>query len=110
MLTSKLQKIALASLALGGVIMSSSCTSMVTEEQLAMLQDLRNQKASLSAEIKRVQDDTRSLQSELSRKKADADDCERKKKFVEDKLKNWPNVWPDYDPTKPSVKIEQRGN
>lgn len=107
MLKPKLQKIAIASLALGGVIMSSSCTSMVTDEQLVMLKDLRDQKASLSAEIKRVQDETRALQSELSRKKADAEDCEKKKKFVEDKLKNWPNVWPDYNPDKPTIKLEE---
>jgi len=108
MLTPNLRKLALGTLALGGILMSSSCTSMVTEQQLAMLKDLRNQKESLSAEIKRVQDDTRSLQSELSRKKADADECDRKKKFVEDKLRNWPNVWPDYNPNEQSIPTERR--
>lgn len=110
MLQLSLKKAALATLAVGAVIFASSCTSMVTEEQLIMLQDLRDQKASLSAEIKRVQDDTRALQSQLNAAKATADDCERRRKYVEDKLKNWPNSWPDFNPNELSAPNTRRTN
>jgi hypothetical protein len=38
------------------------------------------------------------LEGEIKSSQAVADDCNKRRKFVEDKLKNWPNVWPDYTP------------
>jgi uncharacterized protein YlxW (UPF0749 family) len=105
-----LKRIAVIAIGAAGLLAGTACTSMVTEQQLAMLQDLRDQKASLTAEIKRYQDDTRSLQSELQQKQANANDCEGRKKFVEDRLKDWPNVWPDFNPAEVNAPNTRRGN
>lgn len=77
---------------------ASSCTSMVTEEQLIMLRDLRTRQTNLQSELERVKSDTRALESELARAKSASDECDRKRKNLEAKLQDWPNVWPDYNP------------
>lgn len=73
----------------------TDCTSMITEEQLAMLQDLRRQEAQLTENIQTAKADLNKLKSELKSRESELNDCNDKTQFVKDKLSQWPNVWPD---------------
>jgi|SRR6056300_1361678 predicted nuclease with TOPRIM domain len=73
----------------------TDCTSMISEEQLAMLQDLRRQEAQLTEEIQTAKADLNKLKSELKSREVELNDCNDKTQFVKDKLSKWPNVWPD---------------
>jgi hypothetical protein len=71
---------------------------MITEEQKIMLTELRRKEVSLGDEITKINSANMKLEGEIKSSQAVADDCNKRRKFVEDKLKNWPNVWPDYTP------------
>lgn len=79
-------------------LLLTDCTPMITEEQKIMLTELRRKEVSLGDEITKVNSANSKLEGEIKSSQVVADDCNKKRKFVEDKLKNWPNVWPDYTP------------
>ena len=93
----------LSGIGIGSAILVSSflldsCTSMVTEEQLAKLDELRREEQSLRQQIAEKQDEKASLERELNARQAELDDCSKDKQFVQDKLAQWPDVWPDWKP------------
>ncbi|MFY8161230.1 MAG: hypothetical protein ACOVNU_07855 [Candidatus Kapaibacteriota bacterium] len=79
-------------------LLLTDCTPMITEEQKIMLTELRRKEVSLGDEITKINSANMKLEGEIKSSQAVADDCNKRRKFVEDKLKNWPNVWPDYTP------------
>lgn len=80
------------------ILSLTDCTPMITEEQKIMLQELRRKERSLGDEISKINSENVRLESEIKNAQSVADDCNKKRKFIEDKLKTWPNVWPDYTP------------
>lgn len=95
----------LATAGIGALLLTSSmsftsCTSKITEEQLAMLQELRKKEKSLNVEISGKQAEISKIESEISSRKSELKDCTDKADFVKQKLSQWPNVWPDYTPNK----------
>lgn len=92
-----------ASLGVGAIMFASSasfmsCTSMITEEQLAQLQELRKQEKSLKQEINTTKGDITNIEGEIRSRQSELDDCTKKADFIKTKLGQWPNVWPDYTP------------
>ncbi len=91
-------------LCIGGLIAASalaSCSNKITEEQLAMIKELRKREQSLNEDIRKKEQEVNRVQSEVNARKADMNKCNDKKAFVQDKLSRWPNIWPDY--TEPTV-------
>lgn len=86
------------------VILSSmtftSCNPKITDEQLAMLQELRKKERSLQQQIADTEREISKVKNELSARKAELKDCNEDTEFVKQKLSQWPDVWPDYDPNK----------
>ncbi len=78
----------------------TSCTSMITEEQLAQLQDLRKKERQLTADISVKNSEISKIEPELNARKKELTDCNKDKDFIQQKLSQWPNVWPDYTPVK----------
>ncbi len=91
-------KIGVGSLLLAFVLFASSCTSMISEEQLQQLKELRKQERSLTEMIDKKKQQKSRLEQELKSRQAELDDCQKKKEFVQDKLSKWPDIWPDYKP------------
>ncbi|MFP4528096.1 MAG: hypothetical protein ACLFQX_06060 [Candidatus Kapaibacterium sp.] len=93
------------SVIVGTSLMVTNCTSMVTEEQLAKLQDLRRQERQLQDDIGKKSTDLKKLESEISARQKEVNNCDEDLKFVKNKLDQWPNVWPDYSPAaEPEVR------
>jgi septal ring factor EnvC (AmiA/AmiB activator) len=92
MTTKNLLKTGLAGLLFATVLLAS-CTPMITPEQLKQLGELRSEEISLKANKTKAQNDRSKLQKDLSARQAELKKCEDDKKFVEDKLSQWPNVW-----------------
>ena len=88
----------IASVIFSTVIIMSSCTPKITEEQMTQLKELRAKESSLTEMIARKQQEKKSLESEVASRKAELKKCQDDKAFVEDKLAKWPNCWPDYTP------------
>jgi uncharacterized protein (DUF3084 family) len=86
-----------------GATTLASCSSKITEEQLAELQRLRDQERTMTQQIRSSEQDKNRLQSELSAQRAELDRCTQNKQFVQGKLTQWPNVWPDWQYTEPSA-------
>ena len=82
-------KVWMGSAVLVSSLMLYNCTSMVTEEQLAQLDELRKAEKSLTNEIAEKKSEKAGLQKELKSRQAE---------FVKGKLSQWPNVWPDWSP------------
>lgn len=80
----------------------TNCTPMVSEEQLLQLQDLRKKEKTLTADISAKQAEIQKLERELNARKAEVDNCNKDREFVKQKLSQWPNVWPDYNPNEPA--------
>ncbi len=78
----------------------TSCTSMITEEQLAQLQELRKKERQLNADISAKNAEISKIESELNLRKKDLNNCNKDKDFIQQKLSQWPNVWPEYTPVK----------
>jgi len=85
----------------------SSCDK-VTEEQLKQLEELRREESSLKDQISETNSEISKLKSELSGVNSQLDKCNKDKQFVEDKLKSWPNVWPDWTPGTEGKLIEKK--
>lgn len=85
----------------GSTFTFNGCKSMITEEQLAQLRDLRAKESSLSDMIQKKKDEKSKLERELKQRQADLKNCNDEKDFVQKKLSQWPNIWPDYTPAQP---------
>ncbi len=88
----------------GSLIIASisltSCTSMITEEQLAQLQELRRKDRQLNEDISNKNAEINKIESEINARKKELNDCNKERDFVKQKISEWPNVWPDYNPSK----------
>lgn len=77
----------------------ASCSNKITEEQLARLRELRQQETTLTQQIRAKRDDRTRLQGEINTRRAELDRCNQDKAFVQGKLSQWPDVWPDWKAT-----------
>jgi predicted phage gp36 major capsid-like protein len=77
----------------------ASCSSKITEEQLARLRELRQKEQTLAQQIRAKRDERSRLQSEVNARRAELDRCAKDKAFVQSKLAQWPDVWPDWKDT-----------
>lgn len=91
----KTQVIMIFSFLLGLIFFMSSCVSKITQDQLMQLKDLRAKERSLSESITKKQNEKSNLQREIEARRAELKKCNEDTKFVSDKLKQWPNVWPN---------------
>ncbi len=85
-----------------GATMLASCSSKITDEQLAELQKLRNQEQTLTQQINAAKQERSKLQGEVKAQQSQLDQCNSNKQFVNGKLQQWPNVWPDWQYTEDS--------
>lgn len=99
-------KLGVLILAVAGTSVLTSCSSKITEEQLAEMKKLRQQEQTLNQQIRMKEDEKSRLQSELNARQGEVDRCNTKKQFVESKLAQWPNVWPDWT-DKPDTVMQQ---
>ncbi len=76
----------------------TNCTSMITEEQMAQLEELRRNESSLSDQIKKANNEVSKLKSELGARETELNKCKENREFITNKLSKWPVVWPDYKP------------
>ncbi len=86
-----------------GMTALAGCTAKVTEEQLARLRELRQQERTLTEQISAKQNDRSRLQTEMASRRAELDRCGKDREFVQSKLAQWPNVWPDWQDTPPAT-------
>jgi uncharacterized protein (DUF3084 family) len=84
-------------LATAGMMTLASCSSKITEEQLATLRDLRQQEQTLNQQIRQKEGERDRIQGEVNARRAELDRCNQNKQFVQGKLAQWPNVWPDWE-------------
>lgn len=96
-------KTLLAGCVLSLSILAAGCSNQITEEQLAQINELRKHEAQLKDEVRKKEEELSRLRSEVDARQKELDNCLEMKAFVEEKLKNWPNVWPDYDPNAPTT-------
>lgn len=97
-------RLSVRALCIGGVVVASvlaGCSNKITEEQLAMLRELKKREQTLNDDIRKKEQEVSRVQAEVAARKADMKKCDDKKAFVQDKLSRWPNIWPDY--TEPVV-------
>lgn len=80
------------------VVVLSSCTCKINEEQLAKIAELRKQEKSLTAEIATENSNRAKINNELQSINSQAKDCDKRLQIVKQRLQEWPNVWPDYSP------------
>jgi septal ring factor EnvC (AmiA/AmiB activator) len=99
-LKSLVASIGVSSLIFAGALTFTSCVPKVTEEQLAQLQELRKKEKQLTQDIANKQSDNSKLEGEINARQAVLNDCNKDKEFIMQKLSQWPNVWPDYNPNK----------
>lgn len=76
----------------------TNCTSKITEQQLAQLQELRREESRLTQEISKKKSEKDGLDREVSARQAEVKKCNDEMDFIKKKLSQWPNVWPDYSP------------
>lgn len=84
----------LATVVVAGAFFLSSCSNKITDEQLQKLKELRMQEKNLSESVQLKKDEKSRLERELNARKAELKKCNDEKAFVQSKLANWPNVWP----------------
>lgn len=100
----KLTKIAtaigLSSVMLFSAMSFTGCTPKITEEQLARLQELRKQERQINADIAARQSEISKMEGEIKSRQSELNDCNKDKDFIIQKLAQWPDVWPDYKPSK----------
>lgn len=78
----------------------TGCTPKITEEQLARLQELRKQERQINADMAAKQNEISKIEGEIKSRQSELNDCNKDMEFVKEKLAKWPNVWPDYTPSK----------
>lgn len=86
----------------------AGCSSKITDEQLARLRQLRQDESSLRTQITAKKDEKNRLQGEINRLRADLDACAKDRQFVQGKLAQWPDVWPDWKYVPPTTQIESQ--
>ncbi|MDW8225040.1 MAG: hypothetical protein RMK93_03285 [Bacteroidota bacterium] len=84
-----------------GLLALGGCVPKITEQQLQRLRELRAQERQLMQDIQRKESEKGRLQREIASRQAELSQCQDRKRFVQDKLARWPNVWPDYAPPSP---------
>lgn len=87
-----------SSLLIAGSLMITDCTSKITQEQLQELQELKKRESTINDQISQINSEISKLREELRLINADLKKCNEERAFVEDKLKSWPDVWPDWSP------------
>ena len=92
----KLTSLHIAGAALIVSTFAAGCTSKITEEQLRQIQDLRAKERQLSSDITKAQGDRSRLDTEVGSRQNEVRKCNEDKAFVQQKLSQWPGVWPDY--------------
>lgn len=91
--------VVVSSLIFGSSLFLTDCTSKITQEQLQELQELKRRESGINDKIADINAELSKLRAELKSINGDLNKCNEDKEFVEDKLKNWPDVWPDWSPT-----------
>lgn len=89
--------------AMGSVLVLTSCTCKIKEEQQAMINQLRTDEKQLTADIAKAETDKSKVTAELNSRQAEVRRCNEKRAFVQDKVNKWPNVWGDWNPSQPAV-------
>jgi peptidoglycan hydrolase CwlO-like protein len=92
--------IGLSSVLLISSMSFTGCTPKITDEQLARLQELRKQERQINSDIANKQNEITKIEGEIRARQSELTDCNKDKDFIIQKLAQWPNVWPDYDPSK----------
>jgi outer membrane murein-binding lipoprotein Lpp len=87
--------------AMAAAVVLSSCTCKIKEDQLASIKQLRAEEKQLTADIEMADKNATKLKGELGSRQGETRRCIEQKSFVEQKLQNFPNVWPDWDPNAP---------
>ena len=100
-LKQSLMKVGILILLPAGLLTLSSCSSKITEEQLAQLQELRRQERSLQDGIANKQSELSRIREEINARKAALNNCQNELNTVRTRLSQWPNIWPDYTPNSP---------
>lgn len=95
-------RIGICSAFLVSSMLLTNCVSKITEEQLMQLKDLRKQEVTLNQEIANKSTEITKVERELAARKAEADNCNKEKNYIKQKLAQWPNIWPDYTPNAPA--------
>lgn len=90
--------------AMGAVLVLTSCTCMIKEEQQAMINQLRTDEKQLTADIAKAETNKSKITSELNSRQGEVRKCNEKRAFVQDKVAKWPSVWGDWDPNQPAVQ------
>lgn len=80
--------------AAAGSAFLASCSSKITTEQLAEMRRLRAEERSLKQQISDKNSELARLESEVSAKQKEVDNCATRKQFVQSKMAQWPNIWP----------------
>jgi peptidoglycan hydrolase CwlO-like protein len=78
-----------------GSLFLTGCPSKITQEQMATLQEQRMKERSLNQEIQNKTSEINKLTNELQSRQGQLDECNKNKDFVQQKLRQWPNVWPE---------------
>ncbi|MDT3740773.1 MAG: hypothetical protein RO257_14880 [Candidatus Kapabacteria bacterium] len=92
--------VGVSSLILASSLSFTGCTPMITEQQMNRLQDLRNKEKQINAEISAKESEIPKIETEINARQSVLSDCNKDKDFIMQKLSQWPNVWPDYTPSK----------
>jgi septal ring factor EnvC (AmiA/AmiB activator) len=91
-------KTGLSMIVLAAGLFLSSCSSKITDEQLAQLDGLRRDEAKLNEQISKVKNEKSRLEAELNARKSELKQCEDQVNYIKAKLATWPDVWPDWKP------------
>lgn len=78
------------------IIVFSSCTCKINDEQLAKLAEMRRTEKSISSEIANQQSAKAKVDRELQVRTSEANECNGRRDIVKQRLSAWPNIWPDY--------------
>jgi len=81
-----------------GSVLLASCSCKITDEQLAKISGLRQEERAINSEITTAQSERAKTEKELQARRTEADDCNKKRETVKQRLNQWPNIWPDYTP------------
>lgn len=102
------KSLVVSSLLFGSALMMTDCTSKITEEQMQELQELKRRESSLNDKIADINAELTKLRQELKSIQTDLNKCNEDKAFVESKLANWPDVWPDWSPNEAEENSESK--
>ncbi len=94
----------LAGVAVIALLATGCGASKITEEQLSQIRELRKQQTALNDKIKATQGDIARLESEIADRQKAVNKCKEDKAAVEQRLAQWPNVWPDAASSADSTK------